>query len=296
MIYQAGAAVEGNQITWTDMKGQKIASLGEPAQHDDPIRLAPDNNSVAVAIFDPRVGTPDVWIYDSKRHLRSRFTTDTAADNNPIWSPDGTRIVFASSRRGHVDLFMKSLAGSRVEELLYAGSGDNFPGAWSPDGQYIISTQLVTGGGWDVMCVPLDGSKPSKLFTIPTGFGVSFSPDGRWLTYDSNDSGTRETYVVPFRGSGRKWQISTAGGFSPRWVGRHIYYYNERSLKRTEVSEQDSTITVGNEETLFNVSDLQDFDVARDEQKLLLLQTLDEANKAPLSIVMNWTAKLPATK
>src|SRR5262249_16027498 len=264
----------------------------------------PDGSQVCVGIFDPRVGTPDVWIYDVKRNLRTRFTTDTAADNNPIWSPDGTRIVFASTRRGHVDLFMKSIGGSKPEELLYSGSGDNFPGAWSPDGKYLISTQLITGGGWNVMRVPIDGGEPAKLFTISTGFGVSFSPDGRWVTYDSNDSGTRETYVVPFQGSGRKWQISTAGGFAPRWVGNHVYYYNDRALMRTEVTGQGETISVGGEETIsvgrketfLKGSDLKDSDVTGNEKKLLLLQPPDEANKTPLSVVLNWTQNLPATK
>jgi serine/threonine protein kinase len=296
MIFQAGDVVEGNQMTWTDMKGQKIGTLGEPAQHDEPIRLSPDDSQVAVAVFDARVGTPDVWLYDVRRNLRTRFTTDTAADNNPIWSPDGTHIVFASSRRGHVDLFIKSIGGSRPEELFYAGAGDNFPGAWSSDGKYVISTELVSGGGWNVMSIPWGEGQARKLFTIATGFGISFSPNARWITYDSNDSGTRETYVIPFMGSGRKWQISTAGGFSPRWVGHHIYYYNERSIMRTEITEQDSTISVGSDETLFNVSDVTDFDVTHDEKKILLLQTLDEANKTPLSVVMNWTAKLPSAK
>ena len=102
--------------------------------------------------------------------------------------------------------------------------------------------------------------------------------------------------MVPFGGGGRKWQISSAGGFDPRWVGDHIYYFNERTMMRTQVGEQDSTITIGNEETLFSVSDLQDYDVTHGQDRILLLQTLDEANKAPLSVVLNWTAKLPAAK
>jgi hypothetical protein len=129
---------------------------------------------------------------------------------------------------------------------------------------------------------------------LATGFAASFSPNGRWIAYDSNETGTRDTFVIPFRGAGRKWQISTSGGFSPRWVGRHIYYFNESALMRTEVTEQESTLSIGSEETLFAVTELVDFDVTRDETKLLLLQTLDEANKTPLSIVMNWTQKLPA--
>jgi serine/threonine protein kinase/Tol biopolymer transport system component len=296
LIYQGGSAAEGNQMTWVDLKGQRIGALGDVAQHDDPIRISPDGTQVAAAIFDPRVGTPDIWIYDVKRNIRARFTTDPAVDNNPVWSPDGTRIVFSSTRRGHVELYVKSLAGSKPEELFYAGHGDNFSTGWSPDGKYVESAQLVAGGGWTVQALPVGGGEPVKILSVATGFGSCFSPSGRYIAFDSNDSGARDTYVVPFHGSGRKWQVSTTGGFAPRWAGNHIYYYNERSLMRTEITEQDSTITIGNEEALFNISDLQDFDVTRDEKKILLLQTLDEANRTPLSVVLNWTQKLPAEK
>jgi len=296
LIYQGGSAAEGNELTWVDLKGQKIGTTGERAQHDDPVRLSPDGSQVAVAIFDTRVGTPDIWVYDVKRNVRTRFTTDTAADNNPVWSPDGTRMAFASSRRGHVEVFVKSIGGSKPEELFYAGPGDNFPTAWSPDGRYVISAQLIGGGGWQITAIGTQDGKNRPILRLATGFGCVLSPSGNWLAYDSNDSGTRETYVVPFHGSGRKWQVSTAGGFAPRWVGTRLYYYNERALMRTEITEQDSTISIGSEETLFNVSDLQDFDITRDEKKILLLQTLDEANKTPLSVVINWAQELPAAK
>ncbi len=296
MIYQAGSPMEGSRLTWVDLKGKEIGPLGDPAVYGDPVRIAPDGSQVAITIFDARTGTPDVWIYDVKRNLRTRFTTDPAADNTPVWSPDANRIAFSSTRSGHVALYMKSIGGSKPEELFYAGPGDNFANAWSPDGKYVLSAQLITGGGWDLLGLPVDGGKQLKLLSIATGYSCTFSPSGRWLAYDSNDSGTRETYVVPFRGGGRKWQISTAGGFDPRWMGNHIYYFNERVLMRTQVGEQDSTITIGSEETLFPVSDLQDYDVSPGEEKILLLQTLDEANKAPISVVLNWSQKLPAEK
>jgi Tol biopolymer transport system component len=251
MIYQGGAAVEGTQLTWVDLKGQKLGVLGDAAQHDDPIRISPDETQVTVAIFDTRVGTPDVWVYDVKRNVRTRFTTDPAADNNPVWSPDGSRIVFASTRRGHVELYVKSIGGSKPEEPFYAGAGDNFPTTWTPDGKYVISAQLVSGGGWKIIAIPVGGGAGRAIITLATGFGCVCSPSGRWIAYDSGDSGTRETYVVPIRGSGRKWQVSTAGGFAPRWVGNHLYYYNERALLRTEISENDSTISIGSEETAF---------------------------------------------
>jgi Tol biopolymer transport system component len=296
LLFQAGSAVEGSQLTWVDLKGKEVGKLGEPAQHDDPVRISPDGTGVALAVFDPRVGTADVWIYDVRRNIKTRFTTDTAVDNNPVWSPDGERIVFSSTRRGQVDLFMKSVGGSQPEDLFFSGSGDNFANAWSPDGRFVLFSELISGGGWHLYAIPAgSGGPPLKVLTVTTGFGTCFSPSGRWLAYDTSDSGNRDTFVIPFPGGGRKWQISTAGGFSPRWVGSRVYYFNERSLLRTEVTEHDSTITIGSEEVLFPVGDLQDFDVSPDEKRILLLQTLDEANKVPLSVILNWTRKLPAS-
>ncbi len=145
IVYQAGAEVDGNQMTWVDLGGKVIGTLGEPAQHDDPIALSADGTQVAASIFDPRIGTPDVWIYDVRRNLRTRFTTDPGPDNNAVWSPDGSRIVFSSARRGHFDLFVKSLEGSKPEALLATGAGDNFAAAWSPDGR--IDPVGTTRGG-----------------------------------------------------------------------------------------------------------------------------------------------------
>ena len=126
LIYQAGSPAEGSRLTWVDLKGKEIGPLGDTAQYGDPVRIAPDGSQVAISIFDPRVGTPDVWIYDVKRNLRTRFTTDPAADNTPVWSPDANRIAFSSTRSGHVALYVKSIGGSKPEELFYAGPGDNF--------------------------------------------------------------------------------------------------------------------------------------------------------------------------
>jgi len=293
LVYQAGSAVEGNRMTWVDLAGKVIGTLGEAAQHDDPIALSPDGTQVATSIFDPRIGTPDVWIYDVRRNIRTRFTTDPGPDNNAVWSPDGRRIVFSSARRGRFDLFVKSLEGSTPEALLTSGAGDDFAAAWSPDGRVILSAQLITGGGWQVNAIPADGGgEPERVLALTTGYAVRFSPSGRWIAYDSNEGGNRDTYVVALSGAGRKWQISTAGGFNPRWVGSHIYYFNERGVLRTQVTEREGSIEIGDEELLFETTSLTDFDVARDEKRLLLLQTIDEGNRAPLSLILNWRQKL----
>ncbi len=127
---------------------------------------------------------------------------------------------------------------------------------------------------------------------LPTAYGVGFSPGGGWIVYDSSEGGNRDAYVVALSGAGRKLQISKAGGFNPRWVGSHIYYFNERGVLRTQVGERDGSIVIGDEELLFETVNLVDFEVTRDEKRLLLLQTIDEGNRAPLSLVLNWQKKL----
>ena len=166
--------------------------------------------------------------------------------------------------------------------------------AWTPDGKYVISTQLIPGGGWNVLAVPVEGGDPVSLVKIATGYAVTISPSGRWLAYDTADSGIRNIYVIPFMRPGRTWQISGDGGFAPNWVGSHLYYFNERGVLRTEITEQESTLTIGSEEVLFTAGDIVTFSVSPDEKRILLLQNLEEANRTPLSVLINWQQKLPA--
>jgi len=295
LLYQQGDAVEGNQLTWVDMKGNVISQLGGPAQHQDPIVISPDQREVAITIFDNRIGTPDIWIYDIARNLKTRFTTDPAADAAPLWSPDGKKIMFSSARSGHLNLYVKSVGGSATEEPFLVGKEDAFATAWTPDGKLVIVAELVQGGGWELRACPLTGADPVKLMSISTGFTTDISPSGRWLAFDTADSGVRNTFVVPLFSRGRRWQISADGGFAPRWVGSHIYYFNEQRMMRTEVAAHDSTLTIGSEEILFPVNDLLGVDVTRKEDRLLLLQSLDAANRYPLSVVLDGKSTLPAT-
>jgi dipeptidyl aminopeptidase/acylaminoacyl peptidase len=280
---------------WVDLSGKELGKLGEPEQHDDPVHVSPDGNYVLASIFDSRIGTPDVWIYDARRNIKSRFTTDGAPDNNAVWSPDGRRVAFSSSRRGKVEIYVKDVEGSSPEQLLHTGGGDSFATAWSPDGRFVLAADLVAGGGWELFAIPVDGNgEPEKLIVLSTGFGASFSPSGRWFAYDSAEGGSRDVYVIAFRGSGRKWQVSTAGGFVPRWAGGHIYYFNERGVLRCPVSEQESQVVIGQEELLFPAENMVDFSVSAREDRILLLQTIDDGNSAPLSLILNWTKELPA--
>src|SRR5262249_38359484 len=112
-------------------------ALGDSAGYMD-LGLSRDRQKVAVSILDPSAGPPDIWIYDVSRGLRSRFTFDPGADRWPIWSPDSTRIVFSSNRKGQFNLYIKSYAASGTEELLLETEREQIPTDWSSDGRYIL--------------------------------------------------------------------------------------------------------------------------------------------------------------
>jgi eukaryotic-like serine/threonine-protein kinase len=117
LAYQTGGEIVGSDLSWRDRSGKQTGTLGNPAGYMD-LGLSRDRQKVAVSIVDPTAGPPDLWIYEVSRGLRSRFTFDPGADRWPVWSPDSTRVAFSSNRKGQFNLYIKSYAGSGIEELL----------------------------------------------------------------------------------------------------------------------------------------------------------------------------------
>ena len=180
---------------------------------------------------DQGQGAMDIWLLDLERDgLPTRFTFDAAADVVPVWSPDGSRVAFSSSRQGNLDLYQKASSGAGAEELLLADDGNSIPTSWSPDGRFLLYSRV--GLQSDIWVLPLFGDrKPFPFVQMPANQGnARFSPDGRWIVYTSIESGRTEVYVAPFSSSGGapagKRQISTGGGTQPNWRqdGREIVY------------------------------------------------------------------------
>jgi Tol biopolymer transport system component len=254
-----------------------------------------------VSILDPRVGPPDIWIYEVSRGLRSRVTFDPAADRWPIWSPDSTRVAFSSNRRGQFNLYVKSYAGSGIEELLLETDRDKVPTDWSSDGRYVLfETRGDPKTQSDVWALPLSGDrKPIPVLQTPfREVEAVFSPDGRWIAYNSDESGRSEVYVTPFPGPGRKWQVSASGGTLPRWsgTGREIFFDGPgERIMAAEVGVDGATFQVGRTQSLFEIRPQRPgniFDVNPDGQRFLVNTATQAQTSAPMTLVVNWPAEL----
>ncbi|MEE9292803.1 MAG: protein kinase, partial [Acidobacteriota bacterium] len=235
LVYRAGVVDPTSTLTWIDRDGTEVASIGEPSTYenigfDQNIALSPDETRAAVAIVDSDTGTSDLWIYELRREVATRFTFGKLSEGAALWSPDGERIVYAAITNVYPDLYIKSASGAGTEEVLLEGDMVKIPTSWTPDGKSILFWRFdpQSETGQDIYLLELGDGKEAKPI-LQTEFdehtGI-LSPDGRWLAYVSEESGSEEIYVAPFPGPGGKWQISKGGGNSPAWTknGTEIIY------------------------------------------------------------------------
>jgi eukaryotic-like serine/threonine-protein kinase len=245
--------------------------------------------------------------------VRTRFTFDSTLHVFPVWSPDGARIVFASSRKGPLDLYVKGASGAGTEEPLYESDASKFPTDWSRDGRFIVFNYIDPKGktNFDIWVLPLFGDRKPFPF-LQTQFSEGdavFSPDGHWMAYQSDESGSNEIYVAPFLGQpaaatagpqGGKWQVSQGGGRVPTWQrdGKGLYYLgSEGKLMEAAVTPKGSAVEVGIPHEIlragFTVLGLfaRTYDVSPDGKRFLVL-TSEETGATPLTLVTNWTVGL----
>jgi Tol biopolymer transport system component len=279
------------QLAWIDRTGARVASLGDAdtAQPGN-VQVAPDGR--AVALSRTINGNTDIWLMDATRATRRRFTLDASLDTGPLWSPDGSRVVFASDRRaGNLDLYEKPTNAAEGERVLLESAQDKFPNDWSPDGRFILyrSTDPTTRN--DLWALPLFGDQKPLPVAETRGsetFG-QFSRDGRWVAYQSDESGRPEIYVQPFPGPGAKIQISSDGGSAPEWRadGRELFFVSEDRLMAVSLADKGTVVEPGTPTALFPVPEGPHVPSA-DGQRFLVLAIVEEAS--PITILLNWAA------
>src|SRR5215813_3139485 len=211
LAFQSGVPRGISQLIWFDRGGKQVGQLSELGFYVSP-RLSPDEREAAVGIFDTNAGSTDIWLYELARNLPTRFTFDPAFEANPVWSPDGRRLVFTSNRKGVFDIYQKASSGASSDELLLESNESKVATSLSADGRFVAYTDTDTKANTkqDLWILPLFGDRKPFPFlqTQFNEFGAQFSPDGRWLAYVSDESGNNQIYLTPFPGPGGKWQIA----------------------------------------------------------------------------------------
>ena len=295
-MYLAEDRAGTQQLVWLDRSGKQLSTVGEPADIGN-MQFSPDRKRVAAWLSGP----DDIWIFDVDRGLRTRFTFGPAKDDSPVWSPDGGSIVFRSSRKGSGDLYRRASDLSGTDELLYADGFNKVPTSWSPDGKFLLYYAGSPNTKEDMWVLPLTGERKPHLFLqtpFREGYGV-FSPDGRWIAYEYNESNRFEVYVAPFPGPGGKHQISTAGGQTVRWSrdGKEIFYLTPANqLMAAQVNASGASFEAGAVKPLFTAlvgaAFRYSYDVSADGQRFLFCYPLTRGGDQSLTLVQNWTAGL----
>jgi len=329
LVYVPGGVGGGltRSLAWVSRQGREEPIKAPPRAYILP-RLSPDGSRVALDIRDQE---NDIWVWDLKRETLARLTFDPGADQGPVWTPDSRRIIF-SSARGAQNLYWQAADNTGMIERLTTSPNVQYPTSMSPDGTRVLFNEIAPKTNFDIGMLTLPGlttrtaATPSPQASasldvarkadvgplIQTTFGennAEVSPDGRWVAYQSNESGANQVYVRPFPNVDTgHWQVSTGGGTRPLWArnGRELFYATDGALMAVTVQTTGAMFSAGNPTKLFDVAPYyfgnvgRSYDVSADGQQFLMikLSTSSAQNStttaASLIVVEHWTEELKA--
>jgi Tol biopolymer transport system component len=303
LVFRKGLVSSGSQIVIYDLDENVKDTVGEMHEYGY-FNLSHDNRYVAVSIEDRQTGKSDVWIYDLQRSISRRFTFDGENDWTPTWLPSDSQIVFGSSREGRIALYKKdvytSQSAQRILEQDITQATFVAPTDFSKDGKYFVTSEL-TQIGWDIGLYPADSNNQSTdSIYLQTEFNegsARVSPDSRWVTYSSDESGKGEVYVSTFPNHSAKWQVSGNGGSFPKWSpdGNRIYYKDfDGMVVVVDVDGSGASFSVGRARSLQRVGDgpFPFFQVFRDEKRLLAIENAIQNQIDEMILVQNWPEQI----
>jgi eukaryotic-like serine/threonine-protein kinase len=305
IAYRTGAN-RPRQLQWFDRSGGLRGVLGNPDESYGNPRISPDGHRVAVDRTTN--GNTDIWLLDGIR--ASRFTVDPQLDARPLWSPDGKRIVFYSTRGGQPNLYSKSTDGVVAETRLLDSAGSAIPIAFSPDGHFLLHL-LIDSKGRGLYLLPT-GENPKAVLWLQAPLGIgwgSFSPDGRWIAFGSSETGRFEVFVRRYLppdsaagsdgSSDAQSQISVDGGTYPTWRpdGKELYFLGPGGdMMAAPIAVTGTTLSAGAPAKLFPTRIYgggfenglgRQYDVGPDG-RFLINSELDAAAAPPITLIQNW--------
>jgi len=294
LAYLSGGIATNSELAWFDRSGKQLEVVGTKGQYATPA-LSPDGKYVAFS----RGAPPDIWLLDIAKNLTSRLTSDPAADFFPVWSPDGRRIAFASTRGGTANLYERTVGIVGAEKvLLKSDLRPTNSQDWSLDGQVLVYTARN-----DVWALPLSNNgTPLRVTQTPFGEqNPQFSPDGRWIAYSSDETGDDQIYMQSFPDGHARQQVSTTGGIQPRWSrnGKELFYMRpDFTLMAVSLKTLGAATETSAPAPLFRAPLAlagppvltRSYSVSGDGRFLMNVAPGDASR--PVTVVLNWAASL----
>jgi eukaryotic-like serine/threonine-protein kinase len=291
-----GPGVVGySQAKWFDRSGKELGVLDKPGVYGN-VAIAPNDVAVAVDRFDlPSLNNMDIWAYPSWHESTGRrLTFDPGYDGAAVWSPDGSEILFSSNRQVTLDLYIKKANGGQEERNVLHDPYDKLANDWSRDGKFILYRHAD-----ELQYATLPGlTSNAYLKSSAILRNGQFSPDGKWVAYNSNETGKWEIYVTSFPEPHGKWQISTTGGEQPRWRGdgRELFYLSSDGRMMGVPVSTGASFSSGAPVVLFHANpavpvsylNIFGYAVTRDGQRFLINTVMEPEERIPMSVVLNW--------
>jgi len=301
VVYNSSAGSTVSALTWFDRAGKELGRVGEVGVLANP-SLSPDDQFVAVDRTDLKEKNVDVWIHNLKRGTASRFTFDPAEDVSAAWSRDGQAIAYRSAA-GSVTVDVKKFQGVEKEKVVLEqkakiGRQEFIPNSWSADNAQILCTAQFGRGEIGLATVASNGSGDKEFLRGRASYANGqISPDGKWVAYQSNESGDWDIYVTTFPGASGKWQVSRGGGTEPRWRGdgKEMFYIGPHGELTAVALNNGGSFSAGVPMKLFpfqgraqiSSTDLSTYDVTKDGKKFIVNRYVRPENVAPLTVVLN---------
>jgi dipeptidyl aminopeptidase/acylaminoacyl peptidase len=299
LVYPPMAHVNSN-LVWRDRTGKILRKSAIAAGYHSP-RIAPDGTRVAFGKYDGN--NTDIWIEELRTQTLTRFTFDAGIEQHPVWSPDGKTLVYTSDASGRSNLYRRLASGggepARISDSPYEQQAMD----WASDGSHMLFTQIRQSA--EIMARPKSGNSDLSFLGHALGAtGPQFNPGvPRWISYAYDDSGRREVYVQGFTpgqiATKARWQISSEGGFHPRWRGdgKELFYISlDGRMNAVEVDGSGTAFRSSKPVELFRTSPPQmrhpdfTFDVTRDGQRFVIIEPAYDLELLPLTLVTDWAA------
>jgi Tol biopolymer transport system component len=302
LLLQRGSGFLYSQLAWVDRTGRPEGNITPPALYFCPA-LSHDQHRLAVDMSNPTDGQGDVWVFDLLRNVSSRLTYDKGNESSPLWSPDDKRIIYFAASLGSGNILEIPSGGTGQGQALIKDDREKRPTDVSRDGQWIVfnSAGGASGANSDIWVWSVAEKKARPWLATPfIEQGGQLSPDGKWMAYESDESGRSEIYVRAFPDSDQKWRISSDGGVMAAWRadGHEIFYISpDRKMMAVAVAPG-ASFEAATPVALFDapvrVHATRQYDVSPDGKRFLLNRQVENSLAEPVAVLQNWQVKLPA--